>query len=96
MYFQGAVPQILEKTDAEFYSKTTSILKEDAEICWDLLNHIPCMACPHKPDGAMFVMVVHQRSEKPVLMLLVYTHFSIPLSRFFTGKATHFTTRRYK
>ncbi|KAL1812799.1 hypothetical protein ACET3Z_022864 [Daucus carota] len=56
-FTQGAVPQILEKTDAEFYSKTTSILKEDAEICWDLLNHIPCIACPHKPNGAMFVMV---------------------------------------
>lgn len=56
-FTQGAIPQILEKTTGEFYFKTTSILREDAEICFDLLKHIPCIACPHKPDGSMFVMV---------------------------------------
>lgn len=96
MYFQGAVPQILEKTDAEFYSKTTSILKEDAEICWDLLNHIPCIACPHKPNGAMFVMVVTPKIRKACSHASSIYTFSIPLSCFVSGKARHFTTRRYK
>ncbi|KAK1388870.1 Nicotianamine aminotransferase [Heracleum sosnowskyi] len=56
-FTQGAVPQILENTAGEFYSKTASILREDAEICYDLIKQIPCIACPHKPDGSMFVMV---------------------------------------
>lgn len=64
MYYQGAVPQILEKTAREFYSKTASILRQDADICYDLLKHISCIACPHKPDGSMFVMVVTPKIRK--------------------------------
>lgn len=54
---QGAVPQILEKTEEEFFSKITDILRETADICYDRLKEIPCITCPKKPEGSMFVMV---------------------------------------
>lgn len=54
---QGAVPQILEKTEEEFFSKITEILRETADICYDRLKEIPCITCPKKPEGSMFVMV---------------------------------------
>ncbi|KAK9222076.1 hypothetical protein WN944_010507 [Citrus x changshan-huyou] len=56
-FIQGAVPQILEKTEEEFFSKITDILRETADICYDRLKEIPCITCPKKPEGSMFVMV---------------------------------------
>lgn len=56
-FIQGAVPQILETTEEEFFSKITDILRETADICYDQLEEIPCITCPKKPEGSMFVMV---------------------------------------
>lgn len=56
-FIQGAVPQILEKTSEEFFSRVINILRQDADICYDKLKEIPCLMCPHKPEGSMFVMV---------------------------------------
>ncbi|KAH9743892.1 Aminotran 1 2 domain-containing protein [Citrus sinensis] len=56
-FIQGAVPQILEKTEEEFFSKIIDILRETADKCCDRLKEIPCITCPKKPEGSMFVMV---------------------------------------
>ncbi|KAA8524331.1 hypothetical protein F0562_010754 [Nyssa sinensis] len=56
-FTQGALPQILEKTTEEFFSRTINIIRGAADICYDRLKEIPCIACPHKPEGSMFVMV---------------------------------------
>ncbi|KAK3043394.1 hypothetical protein RJ639_002696 [Escallonia herrerae] len=56
-FIQGAIPQILGKTKEDFFSKIVNILKEAAEICYDGINDIPCITCPSKPEGSMFVMV---------------------------------------
>ncbi|KAK2990101.1 hypothetical protein RJ640_028741 [Escallonia rubra] len=56
-FIQGAIPQILSKTKEDFFSKIVNILKEAAEICYDGIKDIPCITCPSKPEGSMFVMV---------------------------------------
>ncbi|RVW46785.1 Tyrosine aminotransferase [Vitis vinifera] len=56
-FIQGAVPQIIEKTADDFFSRIISLLGKTADICFDGLADIPCITCPHKPEGAMSVMV---------------------------------------
>uniref|UniRef100_A0A7C8YQP1 Aminotransferase class I/classII large domain-containing protein n=1 Tax=Opuntia streptacantha TaxID=393608 RepID=A0A7C8YQP1_OPUST len=56
-FIQGAVPQILEKTKEDFFSKIIDVLGRDADICYEKLEQIPYISCPHKPEGSMFVMV---------------------------------------
>ncbi|KAK3040497.1 hypothetical protein RJ639_028782 [Escallonia herrerae] len=56
-FIQGAIPQILSKTKEDFFSKIVHILKEAADICYDGIKDIPCITCPSKPEGSMFVMV---------------------------------------
>nr|POE49627.1 tyrosine aminotransferase [Quercus suber] len=53
---KGAVPHILEKTGEDFFSKIIDILREAAHICYDRIMEIPCITCPNKPVGSMFVM----------------------------------------
>lgn len=55
--FQGAVAQILENTKDDFFSKIINIIREAAYICYDRIKEIPCLACPHKPEGSMSVIV---------------------------------------
>ena len=57
VYRQGAVPQILEKTKDDFFSKIVDILRQDADILYSRIKEIPCITCPSKPEGCMFVMV---------------------------------------
>uniref|UniRef100_F6H5F3 Aminotransferase class I/classII large domain-containing protein n=1 Tax=Vitis vinifera TaxID=29760 RepID=F6H5F3_VITVI len=47
-FIQGAVPQIIEKTTDDFYLKIISILRETAGTCFDGIEDIPCLTCPHK------------------------------------------------
>ncbi|XP_061949480.1 probable aminotransferase TAT2 isoform X4 [Populus nigra] len=54
---QGAIPQILEKTTQDFFSKTINILRKNLDICYDKLKEIPCIMIPQKPEGAFFAMV---------------------------------------
>lgn len=56
-FIQAALPTILEQTGESFYRKTINTLKQTADICYDKLKEIPCISCPHKPEGAMAVMV---------------------------------------
>ncbi|KAF3945695.1 hypothetical protein ACB098_06G114900 [Castanea mollissima] len=56
-FIQAAVPQIPEKTGEDFFSKVIDILREAAHICYDRIMEIPCITCPNKPEGSMFVMV---------------------------------------
>ncbi|KAK6157174.1 hypothetical protein DH2020_011422 [Rehmannia glutinosa] len=53
----GAVPQILENTPSDFFLKIVNTLRESADICYNRSNEIPCITCPSKPEGSMFVMV---------------------------------------
>ncbi|XP_059450618.1 nicotianamine aminotransferase 1-like [Corylus avellana] len=54
---QGALTQILEKTKEDFYSKILNIMREDANLLYEGIKEIPCLTCPHKPEGSMVVMV---------------------------------------
>nr|KYP53363.1 Tyrosine aminotransferase [Cajanus cajan] len=54
---QAAIPEILDKPKVDFLSKNLNILREAANILHDLCKEIPCLTCPHKPEGAMAVMV---------------------------------------
>ncbi|KAM3301867.1 putative aminotransferase TAT2 [Capsicum chacoense] len=56
-FIQGAIPQILRKTKDVFFSKIVNMLREDADIVYDRIKDIPCITCPSKPEGSMFVMV---------------------------------------
>nr|GLL22886.1 tyrosine aminotransferase-like [Ipomoea trifida] len=56
-FIQGAVPDILQKTKPDFFPKIINILREAADICYDRIKEIPCITCPSKPEGSMFVMV---------------------------------------
>ncbi|XP_057473166.1 nicotianamine aminotransferase 1-like [Actinidia eriantha] len=56
-FIQGAVPQILEKTKDDFFCKIVDILRQDADIFYSRIKEIPCITCPSKPEGCMFVMV---------------------------------------
>uniref|UniRef100_A0A1D1YIK5 nicotianamine aminotransferase n=1 Tax=Anthurium amnicola TaxID=1678845 RepID=A0A1D1YIK5_9ARAE len=56
-FIQGAIPQIIENTKEDFYNKTISLLRQTAEICYTKIKEIDSIACPHKPEGSMFVMV---------------------------------------
>ncbi|KAL1555620.1 Nicotianamine aminotransferase 1 [Salvia divinorum] len=56
-FMQGAVPQILENTPPDFFQKIVSTLKETAAICYERSKEIPCITCPSKPEGSMFVMM---------------------------------------
>lgn len=56
-FMQAAIPQILEKTKPEFHFKNLNMMKEAADIFYDVCKEIPCLRCPHKPEGAMSAMV---------------------------------------
>ncbi|OWM91065.1 probable aminotransferase TAT2 [Punica granatum] len=56
-FIQGAIPHIFEKTTDDFFSRIISILKHTADICYEMIKEIPCITCPSKPEGSMFVMV---------------------------------------
>uniref|UniRef100_A0A0E0JYU2 Aminotransferase class I/classII large domain-containing protein n=1 Tax=Oryza punctata TaxID=4537 RepID=A0A0E0JYU2_ORYPU len=55
-FVQGALPDILAKTDEAFFANALGVVKEAAEICYEKLKEIDCITCPHKPEGSMFVM----------------------------------------
>ncbi|KAF8043333.1 hypothetical protein BT93_A1620 [Corymbia citriodora subsp. variegata] len=56
-FIQGAVAHILEKTNDDFFSKIICILRENADICYEKIQEIPCITLPKKPEAGMFVMV---------------------------------------
>ncbi|OMO97100.1 Aminotransferase, class I/classII [Corchorus capsularis] len=56
-FIQGAIPQIIENTKEEFFSNIICMLRESAEVCYNKIKEIPCITCPNKPEGSMFVMV---------------------------------------
>ncbi|CAL0333851.1 unnamed protein product [Lupinus luteus] len=54
---QAALPQILAKTNDDFYTKNLDIMRETVNIFYDRCKDIPCLTCSHKPEGTMVVMV---------------------------------------
>ncbi|XP_057792498.1 nicotianamine aminotransferase 1-like [Salvia miltiorrhiza] len=56
-FIQAALPEILLKTPTDFYDKIVSMFRESAEKCYKLSQQIPCISCPTKPQGCMFLMI---------------------------------------
>ncbi|KAL8158529.1 hypothetical protein V2J09_000066 [Rumex salicifolius] len=56
-FIQGAIPQLLEKTKDDFFSRVIEILRKDVDICWEKIKEVPCITSSFKPQGGMFVMV---------------------------------------
>ncbi|XP_073026697.1 tyrosine aminotransferase-like isoform X1 [Primulina eburnea] len=56
-FSQGALSEILENTPSDFFEKIIVVLRECANIVYDRIKEIPCLTCPSKPEGSMFVMV---------------------------------------
>ncbi|KAL6286468.1 hypothetical protein ACE6H2_010858 [Prunus campanulata] len=56
-FIQGAIPQIFERTKETFFSNIIGIMKEAADIVYDMIKEIPCLTCPYKPQGSMVVLV---------------------------------------
>ncbi|TYI94532.1 hypothetical protein E1A91_D02G210500v1 [Gossypium mustelinum] len=56
-FIQAAIPQILENTKEDFFSKIISTLRKCADICYNRIEEIPSLTCPKKPEGSMSVMV---------------------------------------
>jgi len=56
-FVQGALPEIIANTDKAFFENAMSVMRESAEICYQKVQDIECITCPHKPEGSMFVMV---------------------------------------
>ncbi|GAB4849469.1 hypothetical protein Ancab_004263 [Ancistrocladus abbreviatus] len=56
-FIQAAVPHILEETNEVFFRKTINTLKQTSGLCFAAIKEIPCLICPHKPEGSMAVMV---------------------------------------
>lgn len=54
---QAAIPHILQETGMDFFSKIIDIIREAADICCNRIKEVPCITCPNKPEGSMFVMV---------------------------------------
>ncbi|KAK6919102.1 Aminotransferase, class I/classII [Dillenia turbinata] len=54
---QGALLQMLEGTKEDFFSNIRNIMNEAADFCYDRIKDIPCIDCPYKPEGSMFIMV---------------------------------------
>ncbi|KAI3515475.1 hypothetical protein L1887_14371 [Cichorium endivia] len=55
---QGAVPYIMKNTPDSFFLNINKLLKEAADMFYERLKEIPYVACPHKPEGSMFAMVM--------------------------------------
>ncbi|XP_078176734.1 nicotianamine aminotransferase 1-like [Carex rostrata] len=56
-FIQGAVPEIIKNTKDDFFNNIIHVLRDTAEICYNKMNDIKCITCPHKPEASMFVMV---------------------------------------
>lgn len=57
VYYQAAVPQIIQQTKEAFFGKTLTMLKQTSDICYETIKEIPCVSCPFKPEGSMAMMV---------------------------------------
>ncbi|XP_008229009.1 PREDICTED: probable aminotransferase TAT2 [Prunus mume] len=56
-FIQGAIPQIFDRTKETFFSNIIGIMREAADIVYEMIKEIPCLTCPHKPQGSMVVLV---------------------------------------
>ncbi|CAN0915180.1 Nicotianamine aminotransferase 1 [Linum grandiflorum] len=56
-FIQGGVERLIRNTKDEFFSRIKTLLKEAADSCFDRIKDVPCVSCPMKPEGSMFVMV---------------------------------------
>ncbi|XP_022948047.1 tyrosine aminotransferase-like [Cucurbita moschata] len=56
-FIQAAIPQILETTKDDFFSRINNMLREAVDTCYEGVQEIPCISCPKKPEGSMFMIV---------------------------------------
>ncbi|PON32042.1 Tyrosine/nicotianamine aminotransferase, partial [Parasponia andersonii] len=57
LMYEGAIPNIIEKTPEEFFSRIIDTLKRASEICYGRIKEIPCLSCPVKPESSFFMIV---------------------------------------
>ncbi|CAN0915598.1 Nicotianamine aminotransferase 1 [Linum grandiflorum] len=60
---QGAMPQILKNSNNDFYLETNKLMKKVADLCYDKFQDIRGISCPHRAEGAMFIMIKLNLSE---------------------------------
>ncbi|CAN0915586.1 Nicotianamine aminotransferase 1 [Linum grandiflorum] len=60
---QGAIPQILKNSDSDFYVEINELMKKVADFCYDKFQDMHGISCPHKAEGAMFIMIKLNLSE---------------------------------
>ena len=73
---KGAIPDILQKTEEEYFSRIVGLLKEGADACCNKIKEIPSIHCPHKPEGSMFLMVT-RTTLSTLLVRLLYIYIYI-------------------
>lgn len=56
MLIQGALPSILQATNANFFRRVNLIIQRNAEIICEILDGVPGLQ-PLQPNGSMFMMV---------------------------------------
>ncbi|CAH9103439.1 unnamed protein product [Cuscuta europaea] len=56
-FIQAALPKILLETEEEFFSNCLHLLRQGADFLFERMKEIPCITCPQKPEGAVFIMV---------------------------------------
>ncbi|RXH68733.1 hypothetical protein DVH24_031066 [Malus domestica] len=56
-FIQGAIPQMFERTKDVFFSNIIGLLREAADLLYEMVKEIPCLTCPNKPQGSMVVLV---------------------------------------
>jgi aspartate/methionine/tyrosine aminotransferase len=68
---QGALTRILEQTKEDFFPKILNLMREAVDLLYEKIKEIPCLTCPHKPEGSMVVMVSYE------IIMLQHKHLKI-------------------
>ncbi|VVB11261.1 unnamed protein product [Arabis nemorensis] len=53
---QFALPNILEKTEKDFFENNNSILSQNVDFAFDALKDIHCLICPKKPESCTYLL----------------------------------------
>ncbi|KAJ4836040.1 hypothetical protein Tsubulata_030235 [Turnera subulata] len=56
-FIQAALPRILENTTQDFFSDILNTLRDAADLSYRKIQDIPCITCPQKAEGSMFMLI---------------------------------------
>ncbi|KAI8031731.1 Nicotianamine aminotransferase 1 [Camellia lanceoleosa] len=71
--YQGPISHFFANTTEDFFMKTLNVLREATDFCYDKLEGIPCITCPHKAEGSMFVIVSMWKNCKRIQIFKLKT-----------------------